>query len=316
MSKKKKTHHWRRKDYDAITIPIPINEITVPPDRLRALNKETVASLVASFREIKLQHPITVRLQDKKWILIAGWHRLEAAKRCGWKTIMAMPKTDVDDDHAKLMEIDENLARAELSPAERALHIDKRKKLYEKLHPQTKHGGNRKSPGEKSSRQNGNLKRFTEDTAGKTGQSERSVQRDAARGENVKVLPDIVGTSLDKGAELDALAELPEAEQCELAKRAKSGEKVSAKPVDLTDGPIMSSVYRSAEKDIEQHRGEMAELALTPEEKAAKASAQSLAEFTVACHAWLPKVTIEADRQKARLLVSELTKSKPKAKAA
>jgi hypothetical protein len=55
---------------------------------------------------------------------------------------------------------------------------------------------------------------------------------------------------------------------------------------------------------------------LTAEEKAAKQSAHNLAEFTAACHAYLPKITIEADRQKARLLVSELTGIRPKTKAA
>ena len=41
-------------------------------------------------------------------------------------------------DAALLAEIDENLCRAELSAAERALHLAARKRLYEALHPQTK----------------------------------------------------------------------------------------------------------------------------------------------------------------------------------
>ena len=55
---------------------------------------------------------------------------------------------------------------------------------------------------------------------------------------------------------------------------------------------------------------------LNAEERAAKASALCLAEFTIACRKWLPQITVEADRQKARLLVAELTSSKPKAEAA
>ena len=49
---------------------------------------------------------------------------------------------------------------------------------------------------------------------------------------------------------------------------------------------------------------------MTAEEKAAKMSAHYLAEFAVACRAYLPKITVEADRQKARLLVAELTTDK------
>jgi hypothetical protein len=43
---------------------------------------------------------------------------------------------------------------------------------------------------------------FTKDTAKKTDQSDRKVRRAATRGENVKVLSDILGTCLDhsKGA--------------------------------------------------------------------------------------------------------------------
>jgi ParB-like chromosome segregation protein Spo0J/N6-adenosine-specific RNA methylase IME4 len=200
------------------------------PDRLRALREDGLAELIASFAELGQLNPIIVR--PKKgggYVLVAGRRRLEAARRSDWKVIKCAVRDDLNADKAELAEIDENLMRAELTPAERALHIERRKKLYEKVHPEIKHGGDRKSAKAKSSRQVGDLNRFTEDTASKTGQSERSVQRDANRGENVAVLPDIVGTSLDAGAELDALAKLPESEQRKLAKRAKAGERVSAK---------------------------------------------------------------------------------------
>ncbi|WP_298106491.1 hypothetical protein [Bradyrhizobium sp.] len=49
---------------------------------------------------------------------------------------------------------------------------------------------------------------FTEDTALKTGQSVRKVRQDAYRGTEIgtAALSKVVGTSLDKGEELDALA--------------------------------------------------------------------------------------------------------------
>jgi hypothetical protein len=73
------------------------------------------------------------------------------------------------------------------------------------------------------------LKSFVAKTAKATGQSRQTVQRDATRGKNVKVLTQVIGTSLDKGEELDALAKLSEASQQALAARAQTGEKVSAK---------------------------------------------------------------------------------------
>ena len=87
-------------------------------------------------------------------------------------------------------------------------------------------------------------------------------------------------------------------------------EKVSVTSPPVTENP------KSAEASAEQRKAFNADLDLTAEEKAAKASAHNLAEFVIACRTYLPKITVEADRQKARLLVSELTSSKPKAEAA
>jgi hypothetical protein len=78
---------------------------------------------------------------------------------------------------------------------------------------------------------------FTKKTAKKTRQSERKVQLEAHRAEKVVVLSDIVGTSLDKGAEIDALAKLPVEKQRSLAEAAKRGEKVSAISARKARGP-------------------------------------------------------------------------------
>jgi ParB/RepB/Spo0J family partition protein len=137
------------------------------PFRRRQLQADKVDALVASIRENGLLQPITIRPNPGAgfW-LVAGRHRLEAAKKLGWKHIPAIIHKSMDDDHAILTEIDENLARAELSPAECAGATAKRKEVYERLHPQTKHGGDRKS---RSSRKVGNLNdRFTKDIAERT----------------------------------------------------------------------------------------------------------------------------------------------------
>ena len=165
------------------------------------------------------------------FVLVAGWHRLEAAKRLGWKQITAKVSASIQlDAAAELAEIDENLIRADLTPAERALHIGRRKELYEQAHPETKTG---KSPGKagggKKEAMKPNLGSFASATAKATGQSKTKVKRDATRAKKVAVLGEIAGTSLDKGAGIDALAKLPEAEQRKLAAAAKAGKKVTAK---------------------------------------------------------------------------------------
>jgi N6-adenosine-specific RNA methylase IME4/ParB-like chromosome segregation protein Spo0J len=212
------------------TVTIDLTKIVVPSDRLRALRPDHVKQLANSMRLDGLLQPIKVRSNPPgPYSLVFGWHRLEAAKLLGWTTIDAVVAEGLTADAALLDEIDENLCRAELTPAERALHLAERKRIFERLHPEIRHGGDRKSVEAKSKSQNENLKAFADDTAGKTGKGRSTVARDLTRANKVAVLADIIGTSLDHGAEIDALARLPADEQRDLADRAKSGERVSAR---------------------------------------------------------------------------------------
>lgn len=65
--------------------------------------------------------------------------------------------------------IDENLCRNELSPAERASQTARRKAIYLELHPETAHGGDRKS----DQVDNLSTRSFAEETASATGKDER-----------------------------------------------------------------------------------------------------------------------------------------------
>jgi ParB family transcriptional regulator, chromosome partitioning protein len=63
-----------------------------------------------------------------------------------------------------------------LTASEKALFTRRRKEAYEALHPETAHG-------KASPNKDANLAPFHKDTASKTGESERTVQRNAERGE-------------------------------------------------------------------------------------------------------------------------------------
>jgi hypothetical protein len=161
--------------------------------------------------------------------LIAGNRRREAALQLGWKAIRAEVLDGLDGDAQALVEIDENLKRDDLSKSERAAHIAVRKEIYERLHPETRVG----ATGRKGRKicDNKTTDRFTKDTAAKTGRSERSVQLDAKRGKQ-KRIKETIGTSLDKGDELNALAEITEVDPVkadELIDQAVAGKGVSAK---------------------------------------------------------------------------------------
>lgn len=198
-----------------------------PSPTARPVQPIRVEILARSIAEVGLRQPINVRPILDGYEIRGGGHRHAAFVSLGRETIPAFVRTD-DDLHAELAEIDENYVRNELSPAERAIAIDRRKAIYEALHPETKAGvaGGKARQGSASDKLS-----FAESTAEATGKNKRTVERDAHRGGQVGAdqLRDVVGTSLDKGEELDALAKLPEDKRAQIIDRAKAGEKVSAK---------------------------------------------------------------------------------------
>lgn len=102
-----------------------------------------------------------------------------AARRLGLDIV---PCVVVDDDlRAELAMIDDNLCRAELIPADWASQTARRKAIYIELHPETAHGGDRRSD------QVANLstRSFADETAEATGKDARTIRRDAERGEKV-----------------------------------------------------------------------------------------------------------------------------------
>jgi ParB family chromosome partitioning protein len=208
---------------------VDLDMITVPPNRLRPLQPEKVDQIAESITQQDLIHPIKLRARRDRCELLAGWHRLEAVRKLGHTKIRAEVVEGLTDDQAKLIEIDENLMRAELTPAERAAHIAKRKAIYERMHPETKQGGAPGKAGGGKEAKAANLAGFAEATAKATGQSQRKVERDAKRGKDIPDVASLAGTSLDKGEELDALTKLPEAERDDIIKRAQAGEKVTAR---------------------------------------------------------------------------------------
>jgi len=196
---------------------LPINKITPRADA-RAIDPATIAGLADSIAAVGLINPIRVRESGDGWEVIAGVHRLEACKSLGLVEIAAQVVTD-DDLHAELAMIDENLCRAELSPSDRARQTARRKAIYLELNPETDHGANATGP----SGQFGHTDKpsFVEATAAVTGAPERTVRRDAERGEKVldEVLDLIRGTSLDTGTYLDKLKKMPGSEQFKAATR-------------------------------------------------------------------------------------------------
>lgn len=219
---------------------VPVSSVDVG-ERMRPVNQSRVDSLATSMATIGLLQPITVFTPDDCEVrLVAGLHRLEAARRLDWDEIDAI-FMDADDVHRELAEIDENLCRAELSPAEAAYQTSRRKEIYETLHPEVKNGVIGANARWNASANSANAS-FTADAAAKTGRAERTVRQDVARGEALgEALKDIAGTSLDKGVELDALAKLPADQRGDIVARAKSGESISARAMQGIKAPKIAA---------------------------------------------------------------------------
>lgn len=163
---------------DARMIPLDCINDT---DRLRPLDGDWVAALAESIREHGLEQPIVVRPNPldstgQHMVLVAGGHRLAAYRLLELPEISAIVR-EIDKDQARLIEIDENLMRRELSPLDRAVFVSERKAVWERIHPDTAHGGDRKSRKKQGENQVANIAtRFSKDVAAKVGLSERSIQ--------------------------------------------------------------------------------------------------------------------------------------------
>lgn len=212
-----------------MTTEIPTASVIVH-QRRRSLSSEKVRELASSMDEIGLLNPITVTEQR---VLVAGLHRLEAARLLEWETIAATV-VDLDADGLELAEIDENLIRNELAVLERGEHLARRQAIYERLHPETTHGSAEQMQAVRrgeiiSSRQQS----FAADTAARTGLSERTVQQETKIGRDiVEDVRDAVRETpiADRKVTLLELSRLEPVQQREVGNLVKSG--ADARTVD------------------------------------------------------------------------------------
>lgn len=147
---------------------INIEEIIVE-DRLRSStnNAEKINELAKSIKNTGLQHAIVIN-ENKK--LLSGLHRLLAYKKLKRTSIPCnifdaekteLFKTSLLSSEEKIgiiyriIEAEENIIRANLDHIEEGEHLLQLKNDYEKLYPETKHGGDHKSENFKKQNQGG-----------------------------------------------------------------------------------------------------------------------------------------------------------------
>ena len=202
---------------------IPISQIKVSEGR-READQEAVQELMDSISRVGLLNPITV---DQEYTLIAGLHRLEAAKLLGWSEIECTVSS-LEGLLAELAEVDENVVRKGLSAVEYSDLLLRRKEIYEMLHPEIKHGGDRKSEKIKIAKCNLDpAKPFIQDTAEKLGVHPTTVARQIQTAKNLTTeAKDIIRDTGTKITKKDALklSRLKPEQQKEAASRLAAGD--------------------------------------------------------------------------------------------
>jgi len=199
---------------------VPIECIKVKRSR-RPLNEEKIQEIASSISQADLLlHPITV---TTKLELVAGRHRLEAAKRLGWKEIPCLVAS-LDNLRLELVTIDENLVRASQTCLEAYEALARRGEILDGLGLRRKAGRPPKNPDTMSGI------KTTAQIAAESRRSEKTMQR-AQRivGDIPKEVRDLIrGTgAADSLAELKRLASIDKKVQRRVAKRL-------AKEPDLT----------------------------------------------------------------------------------
>jgi len=185
---------------------IKINDVVIS-SRKRKLNEDKVKELAESMKLIGQLEPITI---TKDNVLLAGWHRLEAAKLLGWDEIKA-EVFEGNEIECELAEIDENLMRNDLTVLEQGEHLARRQELigFSK-------GGDRKSDEFQSATV---ALRSTKEIAQDIGISERSAYNRIKAARNIvpEVKDAIRNTEIaDSTTQLLQLARLAPEEQLEV----------------------------------------------------------------------------------------------------
>lgn len=202
---------------------IPTVEVKINPGR-RTANPEHIQELAKSISEIGLLNPITV---DHRNVLIAGLHRLEAAKLLDWPEIECTVSS-LEGLQAELAEIDENFIRNGLSVVEYSELLLRRKAIYESLYPEARNGGDRKSEKIRTSKcRSDPVKSFVQDTADKLGVAPRTVERQIQTAKNLAPeAKEIIRNADAKITKKDALklSRMEPEQQKEAASQLASGE--------------------------------------------------------------------------------------------
>lgn len=251
---------------------IPTVEVKINPGR-RTANPEHIQELAKSISEIGLLNPITV---DHRNVLIAGLHRLEAAKLLDWPEIECTVSS-LEGLQAELAEIDENFIRNGLSVVEYGELLLRRKAIYESLYPEARNGGDRKSEKIRSAKcVSDTTKSFVDDTAEKLGVNPSTIRRQIQTAKNlVPEVKEMIRNADAKITKRDALklSRMEPEQQKEAASQLAAGQ---IRSVSEYQAAVLADTKQAQEHHSNDAQPEPAS-EKEPTEPGASAPAQSFA---------------------------------------
>ena len=198
-------------------------------------------------------------------MLQAGLHRTEACKKLNSEMIPAHVTT-LDGAYARLVQVDENLCRAELDAAMRAKFTNERKAIYEALYSDTAKGkaqgqGKKRAVSDSIIRSEIDTpapkqKSFVEDTADRTGRSKSTIALEAERGGKIAddVLDALAGTPHAKGSVLDELKRLTHEQQREKVKELQAAKSKPKAPKGKPAKPLPKGIKLTEEQKTVRDR--------------------------------------------------------------
>lgn len=236
-----------------LVVRIPLASIDAR-DRLRPVKMDRAEAIAESMAVVGQLQSILVRpcvADGFDYRLVIGGHRLAGAEILGWTEIEAKI-ADLGDLKARLAEIDENLAR-DLSYLDESIFVLERKRIWEALHPDTAHGGDRKSSKFKGRDHVAKLAtRFTAEASEALNRSERTIRRHCmvATGLAPNVVELVRQTYLvNHQGDLEKLARMAPEKQVEGLKRLASGEcKTLAGAFGRTERNLEDKLVEAFEK--------------------------------------------------------------------
>jgi DNA modification methylase len=221
-----------------------------------------IDGLKQSIADLGLLQPIVVSADDMT--LIAGLRRLKACKQLGHEFIEAMLKKGVDELTALDIELAENARRKDFDALELAEGLARRKKLYEKLHPETKVG----ATGAKMAGRTEGGKPVITSASKASSDFAKSAKSDPPAERFTKATADATGMSERKVQELIQIANLPAEKKAEIAEAKTTGDRKRASVKALREVRLKHkmdkflSAPKGAPQDLKQelHHGDCMDL--------------------------------------------------------